>query len=1703
MKTVPFSLQFTGGILALALGPGALVPAAPFTTSLPPAADSRVFDADWGRDNNAGGDANVGIYQSRDRSLLRFDLSSLPSGSTVTSALLTLTATDLYGGNPGAESMNVYRLTQSWTEGGVTWNRYDGASPWGAAGGDYDGAIWATSTANPASGSPVQWEVGALAQAWHDGTYPNRGLILINLGTGNGLHFASKENGTVAYRPYLATSFTTPAAAPLGSWMWNGGGGTTSAVDGAGTWDAGTPWWNGAPNAWADGNAAVFGTGDGSAGLVGINGTVAPSALWFAAPGAGTYTLSGGTIDLGGAVRIVDTAVDAAIASPLANGGVFKQGPGRLTLTGTNTYVGPTTISAGALVLGTGGSLASGLIDNQAALVVDRSDALTLGAAISGSGTLTKRGAGTLVLTAASTYVGGTTISGGVVRVENNAALGSAGSGIAVRDGGALDLGPTELWGYTTAIEIAGAGPGGIGAITKSTNVNASLNQLRSILLATNAAIGGATGVRIDIGRGDFANNLVAAPIHIDGQGHTLSVVGGVYLGILAGAQNLAGVVVEAGATVAPHSDNSFGSATVTLNGGTLSPWNTHTLANPVTIHSGFVNNQGFEQTYSGAVQVNGPAEFDVQSGGNINLNGGLSGTGTVRKIGPWTLMLGGDSSGFSGTITNAQGNIYFRSAAAGSAAANWVIQSGTRLGGQIPGADTTFPLGALGGAGALANDSSSGTVTFSVGALGSDTTFSGTLQDRFSGTANFAALTKVGTGTLTLSGLNTYSGPTAISGGTLRVTAAYYADSSTVSVETGATNDLAFGGIDVVGSLLLGGVSQPAGLYSAATHPAFLAGPGRLLIPLGMRIWDGAVDQNWDDTTANWNGLTWTNYANAAFTSNVGTITLTEPAAAATMTFGTTDDNFTGAFAGASLFVAGDLTAQAWGGNDSGGPVVSFANDVTIGGDLVLRRREVTVSSGTFRADRVTAIDSWGMFNVAGGTVIVTNGIDDSLRPGGNTLRVMLTGGSLRTPYIRTTQASWRPAGANSDGVELNGGVLYPATNSSDFIQMWDPGWGMRNQVMVGPGGANIDTDGHDITIQRSMIDYAGAGTLTKAGAGTLTLSGNNSFSGGLAINGGVLVAERSMQDNGAHTLGSGSLTVNIGGILRTIANWATGSEWSPSSVGSITVNTGGIWSIEAVGMTVRNGLLLNGGVVTGTTAHADWGALHLKSDVTAGGGSASVIGVDTALSGDRAITVDSDSQLIYAGQIHDQVSTHSGIAKKGAGTLLLAGTNAYSGVTVLEGGTLEAASLSNYGAPGSLGNRAAGDDTGGEVGILFRGGTLRYAGATAQSTDRGVRLSTTGGGGTIDASGSAPSATVSFTSSSSPNFFENPGDRTLTLTGSNTGSNLFAMAIGEAGGTTAVHKEGPGLWMLGGANTYSGPTTISNGTLLVNGSTATGEVVVRAGATLGGAGTVGGPVTQEGVIAPGAGIGTLTLADVVTDEASAVYRFEIGGTNSPADYDRLVVGNLHVLQGALQVIVTNGYVPAPGDRFDILTNTAPGGMLVGGFSSVSGPALAAGLGWQVQYSGLDLASLVVTGVLAGAQTPYDLWAQSILDPGQRGEQADPDGDGYANLLEYSQGTDATNGADNAKLTLLRANGQFLVLFNRVNAATDIVYEVEGANLPANNATWLGIATNALGNWGSSTNVNDNNTAAVHRVLVTDLEMGTNRILRLKVTRP
>lgn len=136
--------------------------------------------------------------------------------------------------------------------------------------------------------------------------------------------------------------------------------------------------------------------------------------------GTGTFNFGTKTITVGGNNQ--STTVAGTIEG--IGGALVKTGTGMLTLSGTNTYAGGTTISAGTLQIGDGGTTGSvlGNITNNAALIFNRSDAVTFGNAIGGSGLVSKQGTGTLTLSGTNTYTGGTTVNAGVLVVNGSIA---------------------------------------------------------------------------------------------------------------------------------------------------------------------------------------------------------------------------------------------------------------------------------------------------------------------------------------------------------------------------------------------------------------------------------------------------------------------------------------------------------------------------------------------------------------------------------------------------------------------------------------------------------------------------------------------------------------------------------------------------------------------------------------------------------------------------------------------------------------------------------------------------------------------------------------------------------------------------------------------------------------------------------------------------------------------------------------------------------------------------------------------------------------------------------------------------------------------------------------------------------------------------------------------------------------------------------
>jgi fibronectin-binding autotransporter adhesin len=242
-------------------------------------------------------------------------------------------------------------------------------------------------------------------------------------------------------------------------------------------------------------NAAVGDfAGLGSEGDEYLSGGVLTTGEILGGPGISHFAFNGGTLQAAGdnanffhdltvasvqaGGAIIDTnGYNITISQPLVHdvllgstvdGGLTVNSHGTLTLTGASTYTGPTTVSAGTLQIGNGGTSGSlsgdSLIINNAALVFDRNDAVTCDSAISGTGSLTQAGAGTLTLTAANTYTGDTTVRAGALTIPagSTGGLGSTGAafnlagGMGDQFGATLNLDGGTLVARTVAATTTG-----------------------------------------------------------------------------------------------------------------------------------------------------------------------------------------------------------------------------------------------------------------------------------------------------------------------------------------------------------------------------------------------------------------------------------------------------------------------------------------------------------------------------------------------------------------------------------------------------------------------------------------------------------------------------------------------------------------------------------------------------------------------------------------------------------------------------------------------------------------------------------------------------------------------------------------------------------------------------------------------------------------------------------------------------------------------------------------------------------------------------------------------------------------------------------------------------------------------------------------------------------------------------------------------
>ncbi|OYW77349.1 MAG: hypothetical protein B7Z37_04700 [Verrucomicrobia bacterium 12-59-8] len=322
--------------------------------------------------------------------------------------------------------------------------------------------------------------------------------------------------------------------------------------------------------------------------------------------------------------------------------------------------------------------------------------------------------------------------------------------------------------------------------------------------------------------------------------------------------------------------------------------------------------------------------------------------------------------------------------------------------------------------------------------------------------------------------------------------------------------------------------------------------------------------------------------------------------------------------------------------------------------------------------------------------------------------------------------------------------------------------------------------------TLTISSVLAAGTGPVTKAGDGTLVLSGQNTFTGALTIDEGVLRA-------------SGTNTQTLGApAAATVDALRQNAYLDVNGAGATTAPYTNGTSLRTLIAAPINGA----GFITSTAS----GTQAIQLGTSASTGSA-----------------------VFSGIISDGSGTMSVIRNGASGSQALSGLNTYTGATILSGGaTLQVTSLANGGTASSIGQ-----SSNSAANLVFNGGTLQYTGATAtiyqvtQTPSVSIdRLFTLASNGTIDSSGTYGNQQVGTGTQNNAALifnntgavvFANNGAKTLTLTGTSVGDNEIDLLLQNNTDLTTLSltKAGGSLWILGNTNTYSGATTITQGML------------------------------------------------------------------------------------------------------------------------------------------------------------------------------------------------------------------------------------------------------------------------------------------------
>lgn len=990
----------------------------------------------------------------------------------------------------------------------------------------------------------------------------------------------------------------------------------------------------------------VAGTGLSSTGAIrAVSGTTNHNSQ-IAMEGTGGATVSFG-VDSGAVLKVSKLYSDAGRDTNFE-----KVGAGTLVLKAddSGSYVGNTTITGGILQIGDGGTtgvLKTSGVTNNASLVFNRSNAYDYVGSIAGTGTLTQAGGNTLTLSGSNTYTGNTNVNAGTllvsgsidptgtVSVASGASLSLTGSSgpISVAAGGSLAHN-----GSSSSVTVAGGGSfSGEGSITGDLNLSGTftsdsttsgavtvsgaltLNNPVNVVLSGSPSPGTyliATFASL-VNPGNFTSGYRGATFSFTGNTASLTIAGGIPLswnGFTNASWDTTGTLNWLDSSPANQSFQN-GDLVTFGEGG----------ANPSVVLTGDLR--------PGSITANASTtNYSLSGSGSINGDTGLV------KSGASTLTLA-TANGYTGTTIMNNGRLRIGNDLAlgtGALTLNGGIISSDGTSARVLG---NAGLLTLGTALTIGDPTDTGALTFASPTalltgdlsltLASDATITSAIGDDLTG----YGFTKLGSGTLTLSGTSNFSGTVSLDSGRVRAGANNALGTGTIIFNGGGLSSNGTTARSLANAVSL--PIDPTFGNSVDTGTITLTGAlelpaDRTITTLSRTILSGPVSGAFNLTKAGTAslGLGGSNSYGGSSTINAGVLQIRSSGSlpsggAVTVASGSSleialtsgvNKSFDNPIAISGAGAAGTRGAL-WMSNDNSANTNThtFTGGITLGGNTTFGSFGVTMGM-TFNS----VISGTGnlTFNVEGASATTHTFTATFNQPNTYTGNTNLVSGAGNRGFYVLGVNNALPVGTIVNLGASTGVLQLNLNGKSQTLAGLTSSGTLANDTVVGTGSLTINNAATN-TFGGVLGGAGSAFSLTKSNPGTLILSGANTYTGGTTI------ADGPIQMSGSGKLGA--------------------------TTGTLTINSGGALDLNGTNQTVDS---LGGDSTSGNAVYNSVNASTSTLTVGSNGGSGSFGGI-------IANTNSGGSGLVA-------------LTKTGAGTQTLTGTNTYSGATTVNGGTL-----------------------------------------------------------------------------------------------------------------------------------------------------------------------------------------------------------------------------------------------------------------------------------------------------------------------------------------------------------------------------------------------------------------------------------------------